>query len=73
MAEIKLLPCPFCGGEANIGKRTYTDKTVAEQEWPQATFYFVACAVCTAQTDTLRGCLSEDVAAERWNRRKEGS
>jgi len=71
MAEkVKLLPCPFCGGEASVGKRTFVESQVRSDEMPQATFYFVNCMICTAQTDTMRGSLTEAIAAARWNTRK---
>lgn len=35
MPEIKLLPCPFCGGEARLKKRTL--------RFPAATYYIPQC------------------------------
>jgi Lar family restriction alleviation protein len=55
--EFTLLPCPFCGGAAqliNRGKSYYTHR------------YSVECAACHVVT---RGCVMEKEAVTRWNRR----
>lgn len=58
MDEIKLKPCPFCGGPAEIADNSrYVPNT-----------YFVGCWWCGART----GCEHHKwIAAELWNGRVE--
>ena len=61
VTEIKLLPCPFCGGEADIEEipgSPYTDESYV---------YGVGCKECNIgwYEDT------KEEAIERWNRRME--
>lgn len=53
MSEIKLKPCPFCGGEAKI----------------IGAIGAVFCARCTECGAETQSELSEQQAAELWNRR----
>ena len=59
MAEIKLKPCPFCGGEAKIaitmhmGMRTYR--------------FFAICLACNVETSRTSKTMTQ--AAKAWNRR----
>jgi hypothetical protein len=53
--KTKLLPCPFCKGEAVI-KRTGR----------KGTWHFVLCTYCYSRTDDF---LIEYQAIELWNRR----
>lgn len=55
--ETELKPCPFCGGEADIGK--YGEDV-------GITFYFICCT-CGAELD--RHTVTEKAAIEAWNRR----
>lgn len=55
--ETKLLPCPFCGGEAE------TQNTYAIGVWE------VFCIVCGAHTGYPPGGCTEAEAIEAWNRR----
>lgn len=58
MSEIKLLPCPFCGGEAEL------DNSVANA-------VSVECTVCHASSPIfLRMSDREQKAIESWNTRK---
>lgn len=59
MSEIKLKPCPFCGGEAHIDCFPGLDRP-----------YFPVCnnEMCIA-CDTILTFLTEKDAAEAWNRR----
>ena len=59
MSEIKLKPCPFCGGEAHIDCFPGLDRP-----------YFPACnnEMCIA-CDTIVTFLTKKDAAEAWNRR----
>ena len=59
MSEIKLKPCPFCGGEAHIDCFPGLDRP-----------YFPVCnnEMCIA-CDTIVTFLTEKDAAEAWNRR----
>ncbi len=52
-SELKLLPCPFCGGEAYT--RAYNDT------------FWVRCERCGVETQDLH--LTRPQAAEEWNRR----
>lgn len=58
MKEIKLKPCPFCGGKADICEHN--------------DFLFVKCQVCDCRIPTINAnikyCALER-AADLWNRR----
>lgn len=56
MDEIKLKPCPFCGGDAEIQQGKYQGLR---------TFY-VSCLGCGARTDLE---YAEEFAADLWNER----
>ena len=56
MDEIKLKPCPFCGGDAELIQDRYRGLN---------TFY-VRCWGCSARTDLE---YAEEFAAELWNGR----
>jgi hypothetical protein len=71
--SIELKPCPFCGGDAAFGTSTYTDKTVREQKWKQRTFHFVSCTRCGTRNEGPRGWVTQERAAEHWNRRNPAS
>ncbi len=53
--SIRLAPCPFCGGPAEMCKDHPTDF-----------YYYVKCVLCRARTGVE--CTEED-AAKRWNGR----
>ena len=55
MDEIKLKPCPFCGGEAEINMIYGT--------------YFVGCSNCHAGIIPIYEEMSLDKKVEEWNRR----
>lgn len=55
MSEIKLLPCPFCGGEAKVKVSWRNEDT------------YVECRNCYSRTD---GFGLEECAIEQWNTRK---
>ena len=67
MSEIKLLPCPFCGGEAKLEGRY--------REW-DGIYYdvvYVYCTLCGCQTsDESIGERKdrEQKSIEKWNNRK---
>lgn len=56
MSEIKLLPCPFCGGEAELIKR--------KSNFPY--IHGVWCIGCNCRTSFEK---SEEIAIEKWNNR----
>lgn len=56
MDEIKLKPCPFCGGPAEI---VNTGNGVLN-------IYFAGCLWCGVRTECE---YNEDIAADVWNRR----
>lgn len=60
--EIKLLPCPFCGGEAEI--RHYEDYT---KDFASVYKYYVECTECKAQSNMKAN--TEDIIKD-WNTRK---
>ena len=57
MSETKLLPCPFCGGEAEMIKR--------KSNFPY--IHGVWCIGCKCRTSFEK---SEEIAIEKWNTRK---
>lgn len=58
MSEVKLKPCPFCGGEAKIS--TY-DWGYSVKE------YWIYCHSCDCASGSYH---SKEEAIETWNRRK---
>lgn len=64
MIDIKLLPCPFCGG-TNI---VHTDAS-----YGKANTHCIYCEDCGGGTANFSGCASYDTlkrcAAKFWNRR----
>ena len=64
MSEIKLLPCPFCGGEAY----TYTATSVTNGE--KTKVWQVHCKDCRLNYPLNIKCLTEEEAIKKWNTRK---
>lgn len=62
MAEIELLPCPFCGGEAYLAK-------VGLPPYK----YFVDCNDCECILGLTECFLTKEEAAAAWNRRYWGN
>lgn len=66
----KLLPCPFCGGEASdCGEVRYDEKFAKREGWTQSTFYYCNCVGCGADNKGLVGHRTKLEAIEAWNRR----
>lgn len=65
MSEIKLLPCPFCGGEAKMNER-YREG-IANRK-----MYWVSCKKCGASQPyhSLAGYRRSVGAIGQWNTRK---
>ena len=61
----ELLPCPFCGGDASIGRRDYYFED--SNEYAMSAHY-VECSTCYVRTIEYK---SKDGAADAWNRRAE--
>lgn len=59
MSEIKLKPCPFCGGEASI-------KSVTKGTFVKKVGYFAVCNSCGASTHVA---LNINDVPHKWNRR----
>ena len=59
MDEIKLKPCPFCGGVA---------MTICDRAPSEDSLFWVRCFGCGAETSLFN---SEEEAKEAWNRRAE--
>lgn len=62
MEEIRLKPCPFCGGEASYVFDPEGIKDTEGRMWA----YQITCNKCCA---TAGLCFSQQMAAEAWNRR----
>jgi hypothetical protein len=71
---LKLLPCPFCGGEASAGghvrysptnEATWTDGTNVDEA------FFVNCIKCGVTNMGIIGHRTPEDAAIQWNTRKE--
>jgi hypothetical protein len=71
---IALLPCPFCGGEAEINETHYSPATVRELRLKQSMFHIVVCMSCGIDNgrpdeNGIIGYQSIPTAAQIWNRR----
>ena len=62
---MRLKPCPFCGGEAQINER-YRSGTANRK------MYWVSCKACgvSQQHDNTSGYRYQSKAIDRWNRRE---
>ena len=60
MGEIKLKPCPFCGGKAKfvLGER-YREEHKQSNDW-------IECSSCSVETAYF---VTPEEAAEAWNKR----
>ena len=67
MTDIKLNPCPFCGGSAILNDRFRP--SVANRK-----MYWVSCRKCAVTQSCLynSGYNSKKKAIEAWNRRADG-
>lgn len=65
MSDIKLKPCPFCGGEATILATHLSPHTDAPMD------FAVQCRLCCASTIRYRA--KKQYAIDDWNRRVESS
>ena len=66
MADIKLKPCPFCGGEAGFNKRKELNCDSQHKSITAKERYKVACRACSCGTAWL---FYEEDAIGAWNRR----
>lgn len=69
MSEIKLRPCPFCGGEAKVEY-----DSIPNRQGEQMGIVLIRCKElnCTIRPKT-QWHISKGEAIEHWNTRKEGS
>lgn len=65
MSEIKLLPCPFCGGEAHIEEHKFWDE---KAKGFTVQTYGVVCDNCCSMS--WRHHRHKEKAIEQWNTRK---
>lgn len=66
MSEIKLLPCPFCGGEAEYSEH-HEDNGGVEVYYREYHYYMVCCDKCHL---TFTSTLDKEDVVRRWNTRK---
>ena len=67
--ELKLLPCPFCGGDAETAISLYTAEDAKEEGWAQTEFHVVICQKCEAMTKDNPRYSSRAEAISAWNNR----
>lgn len=58
MSEINLLPCPFCGGEAEL---------LHTQTYSAHTLFWVECMECDCKTSDFEDVLGKEKAVAAWN------
>lgn len=61
MSEIKLLPCPFCGGEAEL---------LHEEDYSSHQLWRVECEECDCCTSEYYDNPGKEHAIRAWNKRK---
>ena len=66
MEELKIKPCPFCGGKADVLERYRKGTPNRKMFWVECT----SCGISQAHHD-LSGYRTPNKAVERWNRRFE--
>ena len=68
--ETKLLQCPFCGGEAALGKCTMTRDRNMNGDKGTFTGHFVNCIMCGSSNQGVsEGWRSPEEGAAHWNKR----
>lgn len=75
-AEPTLLPCPFCGGPAEVRAWNGFEKFSSDESYPFGVMFVVGCAqalsgpdlTCQIQPHT-NGFLTPQLAADKWNTR----
>lgn len=65
MNEVKLKPCPFCGGEAGIAQEAKRTIVITRSCLVERIGAAVYCVNCNAETF----CSSLSLAVQTWNRR----
>lgn len=65
----KLKPCPFCGGQANIGIVKYPEDSNAARLNKRFEGYFLHCEQCSAALRFGLSYATEDEAVKAWNKR----
>ena len=63
----KLKPCPFCGGEASIGKVKYAFDSETAKLNSRNIGYFPACTQCSAQLMFSICFVTQKEAIKAWN------
>lgn len=63
MSEIKLKPCPFCGG------KPYTYTAITIESGKKRVCWVVHCKQCHLNYPAFKKCYAEEGAIEAWNRR----
>ena len=63
MGNVKLLPCPFCGGQARISSDTEATRDANGRLWA----FTIVCDSCCATSGL---CYSSEMAEKSWNNRK---
>lgn len=76
--EVKLLPCPFCGGEASDKGSVHYAQTREPNAWfadgtPVEDAYFCNCIKCGSTNKGLIGFQTIKEAVEHWNTRYEAT
>lgn len=66
MSEIKLLPCPFCGGEAEYSEH-HEDNGGVEIYYREYHYYMVSCSKCGL---TMASQVDKEGVVRKWNTRK---
>ena len=66
MSETELLPCPFCGGEAEYSEH-HEDNGGVEVYYREYHYYMVCCDKCHL---TFTSTLDKEDVVRRWNTRK---
>ena len=69
MSEKKPKPCPFCGGEANVGSVKYSDNCEEVKLNNRNTGYFVQCIQCSANMQFGISYETKEEAIAKWNKR----
>lgn len=74
LENIKLKPCPFCGGKAEIWMLNENGQSCRNALW--AKDIYIECSTCHAASDTFEKTIDKNAleqAVSAWNQRKKDS